>query len=143
MTNAYLRTRIMTASPQQLRLMLLEGASRFARLGSEAVARGDRECSYENLSRAQRIVLELGNALDHTQAPELCERLSALYTYIYRLLVEAGLERRVEAVDEAVELLEFERETWTLAMGRDAAESLDVADAAVDRVLGGRLSKCA
>ena len=141
MTNAYLRTRVMTASPPQLRLMLLEGATRFARCGSQALERGDREASYENLSRAQRIVLELGNAMDHAHAPDLCERLSALYTYIYRLLVDAGVEQRAAAADEAVELLEFERETWAMAMGRDAAEPIEAE--AVARAVAGRLSRCA
>jgi hypothetical protein len=75
---------------------------------------------YDALSRAQRIVLELSNALNHKANPELCERLAALYTYIYRRLVDTNIEREVSAVDEAIKLLDFERETWVMAMKKMA-----------------------
>ena len=59
--NAYLRTQVMTASPEQLRLMLLEGAIKFARQGREAITKKDHENVYNGFSRARNIVLELTN----------------------------------------------------------------------------------
>jgi hypothetical protein len=50
--------------------------------------------------------------------PDLCERLSALYTYVYRRMVDANMDHDVAAIDEAVELLEFETETWRMLMSR-------------------------
>ncbi|MCE9590487.1 MAG: flagellar export chaperone FliS [Planctomycetes bacterium] len=115
-TNPYLRTKIMTASPEELRLMLYEGAIRFCRQAREALAKNDHETSYNGLMRAQKIVLELSTSLNHKVAPELCDRLSALYTYIYRRLVDGSTRHDLPAVDEAIRLLEFEKETWQLLM---------------------------
>ncbi len=114
--NPYLKTRIMTASPEELRLMLYDGALKFANQAKIALVKEDFETSYNALMRAQKIVLELSTSLNHNVAPELCEKLSALYTYIYRLLVEANMHRHVKQVDEAIELLEYERETWQMLM---------------------------
>lgn len=114
----YLRDAVMTASPEQLQLMLYDGALRFARQGREATAAGNAQQAYEHLSRAQRIVLEMQQGLRHDVAPELCSRMAALYLYIYRLLVDGCVGRDVKPLDEAVELLAYERETWILLMER-------------------------
>jgi len=101
--NPYLRTRVMTASPAQLRLMLFEGAIKFSRQAVDAVGKGEWEAMYNALVRAQKIVLELNSSLDHDQAPELCERLSALYTYLYRRLVDANMERDASPIHEVID----------------------------------------
>lgn len=120
--NPYLKTRIMTASPQELRLMLYDGAIKFCHQARPALAQKEYESSYNALMRAQKIVLELSTSLNHDVAPELCEKLSALYTYIYRLLVDANMQRQVQPVDEAIELLEYERQTWQMLMQRLAEQ---------------------
>lgn len=117
--NPYLKTRILTASAQELRLMLYDGAIRFVRQGQEAMRKSDFEGSYNAMSRAKRIVLELSTSLNHSIAPELCEKLSALYTYIYRQLVEAGLQKNADLADEPVQLLQYERDTWELMMKQE------------------------
>lgn len=117
--NPYLRTKVLTASPQELRLMLYDGALKFCRLARPAMEQRDYEQSYQNLMRAQNIVLELSNSLNHDIAPDICDRLTALYTYIYRRLVEANVSREPTIVDEMIELLEYERQTWQLLMERE------------------------
>jgi flagellar protein FliS len=96
--------------------MLYDGAIKFCHQGLQTLDDPQRETSYNALVRAQRIVLELTTSLNHKQAPELCERLSALYTYIYRRLVDANFNRDAAAIQEAIKLLEFERETWVMLM---------------------------
>ena len=120
--NPYLRTKILTAGPEELRLMLYEGAIRFCRLARAALEAREWEKSYNNLMRAQKIVLELSTSLNYQVAPELCARLGALYTYIYRRLVDANVEHAIAAVDEAIKLLEYERETWQLLMAKTAGQ---------------------
>lgn len=115
-TNEYLRTKVMTASPEQLQLMLYDGALRFARQGRAALASEDYDASCEGLLRAQKIVMEINSNLRYDLDPKLCQKLSALYTYIYRRLVHANMEHDVPAADEAIELLEYQRETWVLLM---------------------------
>ncbi len=121
-TNPYLKTRIMTASPEELRLLLYEGCLKFCRQGKAELEKEKRdyEALYENFMRAQKIVLELSTSLNHQANPELCEKLSALYTWIYRLLVDANMDRDVAKVDEAIKLLDYERETWQLLMQKNA-----------------------
>jgi len=123
--NAYLRTQVMTASPAELRLMLIDGAIRFARQGRDGMAARDHEKAFEGLSQAKAIILELINCLRPEVDPELCQRLSALYTYMYRQLIEANLEKNPEMIDEVISLLEYDRETWSMLM-KQLAEGEDV-----------------
>ncbi|MEO1235576.1 MAG: flagellar export chaperone FliS [Planctomycetota bacterium] len=124
-TNPYLRTKIMTASSEELRLLLYEGCLKFCRQAKHELTQDkpNFEAVYENFMRAQKIVLELSTSLNHQVAPELCEKLSALYTYIYRLLVDANLDRDPAKVDEALELLDYERQTWQLYMEKNTPTS--------------------
>jgi len=121
--NAYLRTQVMTAGPLQLRMLLYDGALKFCRQGRAGLENEDFEQSYGNISRAQNIVLELANSLDHSQAPELCDRLAALYNYMYRQLVSANVQRDPATVDEVIELIDYERETWRQLMEKMGEES--------------------
>lgn len=114
--NPYLRTKIMTASSDELRLMLFDGAIKFCRQGRVALEAGKFEDSYTNLMRAQKIVLELSTSLNPDVDRDLAAKMSALYTFIYRKLVDANIERTVDHVDEAIKLLSYERETWALLM---------------------------
>lgn len=123
--NPYLKTKVMTASPQELRLMLYDGAIKFCHQAVTALNEQNYENSYSALMRAQKIVLELSTSLNHEAAPGLCDRLSALYTYIYRLLVDANIGRQREPVGEAIELLEYERQTWQMLIDKLATEGAD------------------
>ncbi len=115
-SNEYLRTKVLTASPEQLQLLLYDAAVRFARQGRDALAGKDLEAACEKLLRAQKIVLELNAALRHDLQPDLCRRVADLYHFIHRRLVEANLRRDISAADDAIELLEYQRETWRMLM---------------------------
>ncbi|MCX5659877.1 MAG: flagellar export chaperone FliS [Planctomycetota bacterium] len=132
--NPYLKTKILTASPEELRLLLYEGAIRFCRQSRDAMEAQDFEQSYNGLMRAQKIVLELSTSLNHTIAPDLCDKLSALYTYIYRRLVDANLKRETAPIDEAVKLLDYEKQTWQLLMQK--LSTGPNAPTAADRIAG-------
>jgi len=119
---AYLRTKVMSASPEELRLMLIEGAIRFTRQGREALAEKNWEGVYEGFTKAKDILLELINALRPEIDPELCGRLSALYTFMYRRLLDCNLEKDPAIADEVIELLEYDRETWVMLMEKIAGE---------------------
>lgn len=114
--NPYLRNQVLSARPEQLRLMLFDGAIRFLRNGRKGLEAKDFDVSYTNISKAQKIVLELSNSLQPNVMPEVTEKLTALYTYIYRLLIEASTQRDTEPLDESLKLLKYERETWALLM---------------------------
>lgn len=121
--NAYLRNQVLAASPEQLRLMLFDGALRHCRAGRDGLVAENYDTSYTHLSKAQKIVLELSNSLKPELAPELCEKLAALYTYTYKLLIDASMQRDTQPLDEAIKLIEFERETWVMLMEKNASDA--------------------
>ena len=116
--NPYLRDAVMTANPEQLQLMLYDGAIRFALQARDAIEKKDFENMYLRLTRSQNIVLEMLNGLNRDTNPGLCGRMAAIYNFIYRKLVDACVHRRVEEIDDAVRLLRMERETWQLLVNK-------------------------
>ncbi len=141
---AYLRDAVMTASPEQLQLMLYDGAIRFARQGRDALEAGDFETAFERLTRAQKIVLEMQQGLNHEVDRELCERMSGLYMFAYRKLVDACCKHQVSDVDEALRVLEYERQTWVMLMDKllklNATQVVDLASQGPSGMTGGALS---
>ncbi len=115
-TNEYLKTKIMTASSEQLQLMLYDGAIRFCEQARRAIEAKDIEAGYTALTKAENIVMELQNGLRDEVAPEICTKMRALYLYCYEQLVNANLRRQVSFVDEAVKILRHLRETWVMVM---------------------------
>ncbi len=114
----YLKTQIMTASPEALQLMLWDGAIRFAQQGRDAILKKDIEGSYRLLLRSQKIITEMSASLRHDVNPELCKNLAALYNFIYRQLVDANVRKDVNAVNEAIKLMQHQRETWVMLMDK-------------------------
>lgn len=120
--NPYLRNQVLAAKPEELRLMLFDGAIRFLNVGRKGIESKDYDVSYTNISKAQKIVLELSNSLNRDVMPEVTEKLSALYTFIYRLLIDASTTRDTKPLDEAIRLLRYERETWALLIEKAAEQ---------------------
>jgi flagellar protein FliS len=139
-SQAYLRNAILTASPEQLQLMLYDGAIRFAMQGKAAIEKQNWEEAYERLSRAQRIVLEMDAGLRPEVAPELCQRMSALYMYVYRRLVDGCVQHDTAAIDDALRILRYERETWVMLIEKIATERGAAQDAPAAEAPEGALS---
>jgi flagellar secretion chaperone FliS len=116
--NQYLRTKVLTATPEQLQLMLYDGAIRFAEQARLALQKKDFEGSYNGISRAQKIIAELSCALRPKVAPDLCGKLSSLYNFVYRKLIEANIDHKLESLEEALGILRYQRETWALLLNQ-------------------------
>jgi flagellar protein FliS len=119
----YLRDVVLSAPPEKLQLMLYDGAIRFCRQARDAISSNDIEGSYNLLTRAQNIVLEMQNALRPEVDPALCDRMSSLYNFVYRRLVDANVNKDMAALDEALRLLEYQRETWVMLLEKLAEEN--------------------
>jgi flagellar protein FliS len=126
-SQTYLRNKVMTASPAELRLMLFDGAIRFAEQAKRGYEERNYEVAFDGTTKAQNILLELTTSLRHDQAPEICARLSSLYTFMYTSLVEASRERSAAKVEEVVKLLRFERETWQMCLQELVSETRSAA----------------
>ncbi len=149
--NSYLRDAVMTATPEQLQLMLYDGAVKFALQGKDALIAKDYERSYEKLGRAQAIILEMQNGLRREVSPELCDRMAAIYNFLYRKLVDASVQKDTTCIDDAVKILRYQRETWVMLMDKVAkfkagdteagdTEASEVRPAAADSAAAG--SEC-
>ena len=112
----YLRMRVMTATPEQLQMMLYDGAIRFAEQARTALQEKNYEKTYNMISRVQKILTEMSSTLKHDVYPELCGKLAALYTYAYKKLIEANVDHKVESLEEAIDLLRYQRETWAMLL---------------------------
>lgn len=122
--NAYLKTSVMTADPAELRMLLIEGAIKYAEQGKVGLEAGNYEQAYLGISQCQSIIMELINSLVPEQNPVLCQRLSGLYTFLYTRLMLASSEKDITKVDEVLELLRFERETWQMLIDKLAQENI-------------------
>ena len=116
--NPYLRDAVLTASPEQLQLMLYDGCIRFSQQARDAIEQKDHETSYEKLTRAQHIIMEMQNGLNYDVNRELCERVASIYTFLYNKLVDACVNRDVSMIDDAVKVLRIERETWQILVDK-------------------------
>lgn len=108
----YFEDQALTASPQRLQVMLLDGALQYAR---RAIAHWEAGRIYEGgeaVIGCQRIVTELLRGLRPEQAPELVAQVTSLYHYVFRTLMEASSQRDAAKVNAAISILEIERETW-------------------------------
>lgn len=128
----YLRTKVLTATPEQLQLMLFDGAIRFGQQARGALAERNWEQSYTLISRVQKIVTELNASLKHDVSPELCGKLASLYNYAFRKLIEANLEHKLESLDEALRVLGYQRETWAMLLQQLAQKKAGVAATKLD-----------
>lgn len=115
---SYLGTEILTAPPQKLHLMLIEGAIRFAQRAREHWRASQYDQACEALIRAQDILSEMMAAVNRKVDAELAKKTAAVYLFIFRRLMEANMRRDEAKLDDALRVLEIERETWRLVCER-------------------------
>jgi len=116
-TNPYAKIKqnsIMTASPQELTLMLYNGAIKFANQAMEAMKEGNMPLAHEKNIRVQNIILEFRASLDFNY--EVSNDMDAMYDYIHRRLVEANISKNADILQEVLGLLREFRDTWKEAM---------------------------
>lgn len=106
----YQQNVIMTASPQELTLMLYNGAIKFCNLGIEAIESKNIEEANKNIIKAQKIIEELQVTLDNKY--DISKEINSLYEYINVLLVEANISKNKDKVLEAKELISEFRDLW-------------------------------
>jgi flagellar secretion chaperone FliS len=132
--NQYLATKVMTASREELRAMLLDGAVRFCTQGRDGLAAKNYEQAFNGFTRTRAIIVELITTMKPDTTPgadnSLVDQLRALYTYMISRLITASHEKDTAIADEVIKLLTYERETWSLLMATIAGEqSRTLADA--------------
>ncbi len=110
----YLEQKVMSSSPEELTLMLYEGAIKFIKQAKIFNSDKQIEKTSNAMLRAQAIYTELQSTLNLDY--DISNEFDQLYEYILRRLMEANLEKSNEILDEVLELsIEF-RDTWKEAM---------------------------
>ena len=112
----YLQVQVRTASPDQLLLMLLDGAVRFVEGALDRMERGDAEGKNDLLLKAQKIILELIQSLNPAIGEKIYANLVGLYKFIYQRLVDGNLGNDRARLEEGLEILGVVRETWRQAV---------------------------
>ena len=123
--DAYLVTEVMTAPPQRLHLMLIEGAIRFIHKARKHWAAKEDAQAGEALIRAQEIVAQMLAGFKRDVDPELIDLVAAVYSFVYRSLVEASLRRDDARLADCLRILEIERDTWRQLCERSPAAPAD------------------
>jgi flagellar secretion chaperone FliS len=108
---AYTESSILTASREQLVVMLYDGALRFLRQSAEAMRTGNRELSRSRMRSAEAIVDELNWTLDMSYG-DVPTRLRLIYLFCKRQLIRANLEQDPRKIDGVARLLAELREAW-------------------------------
>ncbi len=121
----YRATKVGTASPVDLVVMLYQGVVRFTRAGIAAVEQGDVKAAHTGFVRAQDIIAELVSTLDHERGGEVAQQLLALYDYAFRRLVEANCKKDVVPAREVAQMFRELGIAWQelAARQRQAAPS--------------------
>jgi flagellar protein FliS len=114
MANIYKNQQVMTASPEQLTLLLYNGALRFLTECIMSMEQGDIQKAHNANMRVQDIVREFVNTLDMSY--ELSKTWVQLYEYTEYCLIQGNIKKDVGQLLQAKEMLEEMRDAWVEAM---------------------------
>jgi flagellar protein FliS len=113
--NTYKNNSVNFASKEQLLLMLLEGATKFSKIGRQAIIDKDVKKAHENIVKVQNIFYELMATMDVAKGGEWTESLMQVYEFITRRLADANIKKSEEIMNEIIPLIEDVRDTWNEA----------------------------
>lgn len=109
--NIYKNNSVNCASKEQLLLMLVDGAVKFAKRGKLGIQDKNIKVAHESFVRVQDIFSELMATLD-TSAGKWATDLFELYRFINQTVAEANLKKDLKKADDAIELIVGIRDMW-------------------------------
>lgn len=112
--NLYRQNSILTASPEELVLMLYNGLIKYLMLACKAIGDKDIEKANNNIIRAENIIAEFIASLDMKY--EISNNLALLYDYMYDRLITANIKKDVSILEEVLHFAKDLRDTWAQAM---------------------------
>lgn len=113
--NTYKNNSVNYASKDQLLIMLVDGASKFAKIARQAILDKDIIRAHENIVKTQDIFYELITTLDVNQGGEWAKALMAIYNFIVKRLIEANIKKDIDIMNEVIPLIDEVRDTWNEA----------------------------
>lgn len=110
----YNNSKILTASPAELTLMLYDGAIKFCNIAILAVEQKDIEKASNHIIKTERIIDYFRQTLDMSYP--VAQDFDRVYEYLGRRLVEANLKKDKEILEEVNTHLHTMRDTWKEVM---------------------------
>jgi len=123
----YQQNLINTATPEQILLMLYDGAIRFTRQALMASENGNQVQKLERISKTLAIIVEFSNTLNHEVGGQIAADLDGLYQFMIRELNAARKDDSGEKLKTVEGLLVDLRETWgqAVAINREQQGAVD------------------
>lgn len=116
--NKYKQTSVLSASREQILLMLYEGAMKFTKLAIQAIENKQIAERGQNIIRAFDIILELQATLDHKVGGELAGQLEQLYVFMLDQYTKANIKGDAEPLRANLKILENLYEGWKGAIDK-------------------------
>lgn len=110
----YNNSKILTASPAELTLMLYEGAIKFCNIAEIAIEQKDIQKAHINIVKTQKIVEYLRQTLDMKYP--VAKDFENIYVYLEGRLVQANMKKDKEILEECLGHLRSVRDTWKEVM---------------------------
>lgn len=115
--NAYARynnSKVLTASPAELTLMLYEGAIKFCNIAIIGIEQNDIQKAHTNIRKVEKIVSEFRSTLDRKYP--VAEDFDRVYVYLLRRLLEANVKKDKAILEEVNMHLRSMRDNWKEVM---------------------------
>lgn len=116
----YRKQSILTASQNELTLMLYNGCIKFINKTKLAIEEKDLGLAHEYNMRARAIIEEFMSTLN--MEVEIAQKLYMIYEYLLRRLQEANLKKDVAILDEVLRHVTKLRDTWEQVMKQGAGK---------------------
>ncbi len=113
----YNNSKVLTASPAELVLMLYDGAIKFCNIAIVAIENGDVQKAHTNIVKVERIIDHFRMTLD-MRYPVAAD-FERIYEYLSRRLIEANMKKDKEIVEEVCGHIRSVRETWKEVMRKN------------------------
>ena len=119
----YLRSKVMTASPYRLHLMVIDEMLRHSRLALTSIELEDFETSHQELVHARKFCAEVLIGIRDDTAPDLAANVKDYFLHVQKYLFMADMQQDRPAAAKAIELIEGYRESWIELNNRLTAAS--------------------
>ena len=110
----YNNSRVLTASPAELTLMLYEGAIKFCNIAIIGIEQGNVQKAHDNIMKTQRIIEEFQITLNRDYP--VSKDFDVVYSYLLRRLREANTTKKIAVLEEVLRHLRTMRDTWKEVM---------------------------
>lgn len=110
----YNQSKILTASPAELTLMLYDGAIKFCNIAIMGIEQNDVQKAHTNIMKVQKIIEEFQITLNFKY--EIANDFNNVYNYIMKRLREANMTKDKAILEEVLEHLHTMRDTWKEVM---------------------------